>query len=630
MTEIITQDTPMLTIDALIHLFQYLEDFDDLKNCSLVCKQYLQATQEPKILKRFKLCFNFVSIGSDEDSCLSLFAKSDRLFSNIYFENAKFVKIDPDFWSRWSESITELTFDYKFRTPDLPGGNFLKLLLYTPKLKTLSIICSLHLCNDFMKKLTEEERKTVFAHLKGVQELNLYFSEVCVDTLEFEPWLDEMPNLKNIDFDFYSKRAPIPPAAYEKIFYFLERYGSKVKGLHICDHARPVNKTVVQRLLAIKDLKLKAFDHIINKATSKEFTDFLCTQSELQYLTVNGSFSVSRSFKHMPKLKEIAIVNGPAFDGFAEFNNVPKLQSLGIGGFEFYDEEGLKEDIQRRKRLAEGTKRRRKCNENQLKNSEEEEFDYKLKPNPNLKELSLIDACVSFEIPLVQRLCECFPNLRLLNLDAAIIDDEALPFIFQLKKLEELKLSNTQISDAGILGIKSSKSLKKRKSIDEEEISSTKNLSINALTELEVLCIDFCKKITEKSYLALEFKKLKHLSVQGNHMTAQIFKSLGKKCPTIESINLSKSNSMREQETEALAKSISGLETLELQSCVNFNKRCLMILMENCRKLETLDVTKCDCDVKSVAQKMFLEIKSLRRIMLDKERLYRCNYIQND
>lgn len=326
---------------ALVHLFQYLDDFDDLKTVSLVCKHWLQATQIPKILKYYKLCINFVRVGSKDQIPLSLFAKSDRMFSNIYFENVKFSEIDGDFWSRWSETISEVTFDYKFATPSLPGHNFLKLLLYTPRLKTLNLICSLHLCNRFIGELTPEEREKVFKHLKNVQELQMYFSEVCIDTLEFKAWLDEMPNLKNIDFDFYCKKVPIPPKAYEKIFYFLNRYGNKVKGLHICDHARPVDKSVVERLLAIKGIKLKAFDHIINKTTSKDFTDFLCTQSDLQYLTVNGSFSLTRSFKHMPKLKEIALANGPALDGFEVFNHVPKLQCLGIAGLEFYNEDDL-------------------------------------------------------------------------------------------------------------------------------------------------------------------------------------------------------------------------------------------------------------------------------------------------
>lgn len=581
-------------LQPLVHLFQYLDDFEDLKTVTLVCKQWFKATQIPKILKYYKLCFSFINIGFINQIPLSLFMKSDRTFSNIYFENVRFGIIDKRFWGRWSETITELTFDYKFRTPELPGNNFLRLLLYTPNLKTLNLICSLHLCNQFIDELNEEERTIIFKHLKNVQELQMHFSEVCIDTLEFKPWLDEMPNLKNIDFDFYCKKEPIPSHAYEKIFYFLNRYGSKVKGLHICDHARPVDKSVVEKLLAIKGLKLKAFDHIINKSTSRVFTEFLCTQSELQNLTVNGTFSLRKAFQAMPKLKEIAIANGPALDGFEVFNHVPKLQSLGIAGLQLYDEDDI---------------------------------DLKIEKNLNLKELSLIDAAVSFELPLVRKLCESYPNLLLLNLDGAMIDDDALYYIFQLRKLQELKLSNTQITDAGVTGLRPVKKIgRKRRKLLDNEPDAEETYSINSLKELEVLNIDFCRRITGKSYIFFKFKKLKHLSGQGAPLTMSIFRSLGKNCPAIESLNFSKCNSLREKETEALAKSISGLETLELQACARFNKVCLQILMKNCKKLQTLDVSKCDCDVKTIVYKMFFEMKSLRRIMLEKERLYRCQY----
>lgn len=536
-------------------------------------------------------------VGSEHNEPLSLFGNSERMFSNIYFENVKFSVIDENFWSCWSETITEVTFDYKFATEGLPGTNFLKLLLFTPKLKTLNLVCSLHLCNKFIQELDKEESNKIFKHFKNVQELQLYFSEVCMDTLDFQSWLDELTNLKNIDFDFYCKKAVIPRKTYEKIFYFLNRYGSKVKGLHICDNSRPVDKSVIERLLAVDGLKLKAFDHIINKSTSKLFTDFLCTQSDLEYLTVNGSFSLSKAFKVMPKLKEIALANGPPLNGFEVFNQVPKLQSLGIAGLDFYNEDELDET-------------------------------YKLEPNLNLKELYLIDACVSFEHPLIRKLCECFPNIRLLNLDNAMIDDEGLQNIFQLKKLQELKISNTQITDYGLIGITSMKKGVKKRKLSEGH--DNEKFSINSLIDLEVLNIDFCKKITEKSYIAFKLKKLKHLSAQGNHLTPNIFRSLGKNCPELESLNLSKCNSMREKETEALSKNISKLETLELQACSHFSNACLKLLINSCKKLQTLDISKIDCNAKTVARDMFLKIKSLRRIIMEKERLYRCNYITSN
>lgn len=339
-------------------------------------------------------------------------------------------------------------------------------------------------------------------------------------------------------------------------------------------------------------MKLKAFDLIINTASSKLFTDFLCTQSELQYLTVNGPFSLSRSLHCMPKLKEIAISNGPALDGFKVFNNVEKLESLGIAGLEFYDEDELDET-------------------------------FKMCKNSQLKEFYLIDSTIDFSWMFVKRFCECYDNMRLLNLDGAMIDDTSLYYIFQLKKLQELKLSNTSITDVGFAGIPSRKKLKLGR---HEAVSVLKSSdSISSLKQLEVLNIDFCKKLTSVSFNAVQLNKLKHLSAQGTQLNGSHMQYLAKNCPKLESLNLSKCKQLRENDIQAIM-TLNGLETLELESCSNIDVACMRHLMQS-NTLQTLNVTKCVIDIPSIAKDMFNSIKSLRRIILFKQRLYRCNYM---
>lgn len=360
-----------------------MDDFDDFKSLTYVCKHWLKATQIAKVLKNYKLSFSFITIAPSENQ-LQLFANSERVFSNIYFGNAKFKSIDPEFWCNWSDYITDITFDYKFRTAELPGGNFVELLKYTPRLKTLNLVCSLQLFNKYFDQLAPDDSAIVLNNIKNIQELQMYFSEKCLIKLEFGAWIDHITNLKNIDFDVNSKKSPISTQTYGEIFNFLTKFSTKVKGLHICDHDRALNRTIAQQLFAIKDMKLKALDLIINSVSSKIFTEFLCTQSELLYLTVNGSFSISRTLQHMPKLKEIAVSNGPALDGFKAFDNMEKLESIGIAGLEFYDEDDLDEN-------------------------------YKMTTNPKLKELYLIDSTIDFSWTFVKRFCECFANIRLLT-----------------------------------------------------------------------------------------------------------------------------------------------------------------------------------------------------------------------
>lgn len=561
-----------------------------------MCKHWLKATQIAKVLKNYKLSFSFITI-TPSDKQLELFANSERVFSNIYFGNAKFKSIDPQFWCNWSDYITDITFDYKLRTPELPGGNFVELLKYTPRLKTLNLVCSLKLFNTYFDELAPEDRAIVLSNIKNIQELQMYFSEECLINLEFGAWIDQIANLKNIDFDVTSKKSPISSQAYCEIFNFLTKFSTKVKGLHICDHNRALNRTNAQRLFAIKDMKLKALDLIINSLSSKIFTDFMCTQSELLYLTVNGSFSMSRTLQHLPKLKEIAISNGPALDGFKVFSNMEKLESIGIAGLEFYDEDDLDET-------------------------------YKMTTNPKVKELHLIDSTIDFSWTLVKRICECFANIRLLNLDGAMIDDISLVHIFQLKKLQELKLSKTEITDLGFVGYSTRKKFKATNGK-----SVPMGQSISSLEELEVLNIDFCKKLSSHSFNSMQLKKLKHLSAQGTHLNGDHMRALSVNCPKIESLNMSKCYHLRENDIQAIMM-LKELETLELAWCISVDMACLKHIMTS-NKLQTLNVSKCivdidksSLDVRIIFNEMFTRMNSLRRIILQGERLYRCNYVE--
>lgn len=554
-------------------------------------KHWLKATQIAKVLKNYRLSFSYVTIDSSAEQ-LALFADSERVFSNIYFSNAKFSFVDPEFWGNWSDHITEITFDYKFRTRNIPGGNFVELLKFTPRLKTLNLVCSLGLFNSYIDELGAYDREFVLQNMKNVQELQMYFGEECLVNLEFGTWIDRLTSLKNIDFDVHSKKTPISSQAYDEIFNFLTKFSAKVKGLHICDNSRALICATADRLFEIKDLKLKALDLTINSATSKRFTDFLCTQSELQYLTVNGPFSLSRSLPHMLKLKEIAISNGPSLDGFKLFNNMEKLQSLGIAGLEFYDEDELGDT-------------------------------YKMNANSKLKELYLIDSTIDFNWTFVKRMCECYANIRLLNLDGAMIDDVSLVHIFQLKKLQELKLSKTEITDRGFAGFESRKKLKSANGQAIRMESSTD--SISSLKDLEVLNIDFCRQLSSHSFNSMQLKKLKHFSAQGTQLNGSHMHSLADNCPKIESLNLSRCQQLREDDMQAILR-LKGLETLELEHCVNIDMGCMKQIMRS-NKLHTLNLSKCLVDVRPIADEMFKRMKSLRRIILHMERLYRCNYV---
>lgn len=422
-----------------------------------------------------------------------------------------------------------------------------------------------------MDGLTSSDRDIVLGNIKNVQELQLYFSGECLIDLTFGSWIDQLTILKNIDFDVDSRKSPITRQAYNEILNFLRNFSTKVKGLHICDNNRALCKDIAEQLFAINDLKLKALDLTINSVLSTKFTNFLCTQSELQYLTVNGSFSLTNSLQQMPKLKEIAISNGPALDGFKVFNGMDKLISIGIAGLEFYDEGEL-----------DGT--------------------YKMNANPKLNELYLIDSTTDFGRMFVKRMCECYANIRLLNLDGAMIDDDSLIYVFQLKKLQELKLSKTEITDRGFAGIIQSR--KKLKTSNGQPVSIDESVvSISLLKDLEVLNIDFCKHLSSHSFNSMTLTKLKHFSAQGTQLNGSHMRSLGMNCPNIESLNLSKCNQLRENDIEAVM-TLKLLETLELESCAHIDMACIKHIMKSDR-LQTVNFSKCaSIDVRTIAEKI--------------------------
>ncbi|KAG4066345.1 hypothetical protein HA402_000569 [Bradysia odoriphaga] len=298
----------------------------------------------------------------------------------------------------------------------------------------------------------------------------------------------------------------------------------------------------------------------------------------------------------MSKLKEIAISNGPALDGFKVFNGMDKLSSIGIAGLEFYDEDELDDT-------------------------------YKMNANPKLNELYLIDPTIDFSWVFAKRMCECFANVRLLNLDGAMIDDNGLVYVLQLKKLQELKLSKTDITDRGFAGQNHSR--KKLKILNGQAVPVDESvISISSLKDLEVLNIDFCKHLSSHSFNTMKLNKLKHFSAQGTQFNGKHMRTLGMNCPNIESLNLSNCNQLRGNDVDMEAVlTLKSLETLELQSCFHTNLACIKPIMRSV-KLQTINISKCVAiDTQSIAEEMFSEMKSLRRIILRKERLYRCSFV---
>lgn len=209
-----------------------------------------------------------------------------------------------------------------------------------------------------------------------------------------------------------------------------------------------------------------------------------------------------------------------------------------------------------------------------------------------------------------------------------MIDDISLVHIFQLKKLQELKLSKTEITDHGFVG---HPTRKKFKATNGKSVPMGQ--SISSLEELEVLNIDFCKKLTSHSFNSIQLKKLKHFSAQGTHLSGDHMLALSKNCPKIESLNMSNCNHLRENDIQAIMM-LKELETLELESCLNVDLLCMKHIMTS-KKLQTLNVSKCIVDivnstfeVRIIFNEMFSRINSLRRIILQRERLYRCNYVE--
>ncbi|KAI4310938.1 hypothetical protein MLD38_035880 [Melastoma candidum] len=214
-------------------------------------------------------------------------------------------------------------------------------------------------------------------------------------------------------------------------------------------------------------------------------------------------------------------------------------------------------------------------------------------------------------------------RMRRLDVSGLKITDESLQSIGSLSKLEELSLVGCPfVSDTGLKFLGDGCPLLKVL-----DVTRCNNISAAGLgyviarhENLEQLYASYCLKEFSSFHCHLKgLNKLKAIKVDGSVLSGTILEALGKYCPLLEEIGLSKvkgltdtglvqlayssiklksidlscCNFIMDSAICALAVSCCHLAILKLESCCAITKNSLLSLGMHCRSLRELDLTDC-------------------------------------
>ena len=171
---------------------------------------------------------------------------------------------------------------------------------------------------------------------------------------------------------------------------------------------------------------------------------------------------------------------------------------------------------------------------------------------------------------------KAFDRLYKVELDGCAIDDEALVFLAELQNMEELNLSGSTVTDAGLPSLIP---LKKLTDLDLEGCSITDEgmRSLGQMPQLNRLNLSGSKVTDAGLPLLIPLKELMELHLEGCLITDEGMKSLGK-MPQLYALSLD-SAWISDEGLGNLA-SLPGLTRLRLESCP--------ITVEGIRKLRAL------------------------------------------
>lgn len=197
----------------------------------------------------------------------------------------------------------------------------------------------------------------------------------------------------------------------------------------------------------------------------------------------------------------------------------------------------------------------------------------------------------------LQGILRFFPNIVSLKLEGESITDDHLQKVKELKSLKELRVTDSAITDSGLIAI--APLCRKLLFLD---LSENESITDNSLQNQVFNCPDLktidltdCDRITDKSV-----------------------QDIAKYCLKLHALALESCKKISDKSLEALAKYSKGLTGLDLMDCELITDYGLKTLSKGCRDLQQLDISFCPLITENGIEAIITNCKGLRRLSLVK------------
>lgn len=565
-----------IPVEVITHILKYLPSLKDRKVCSLVCRLWYEAYQDPIFRHYEVLCI------SEENRFQALLdlKNSARKYFHVVIKGFEITESSLKFWERYGPSIRNLT----IVSCDIREKIFVKILSLCEQLEALCVqSCrELFMVGDMLED--DSVRLILKEKLVSLKTLNLSYNRYLSDII-FSRFILIFPNLRELflsgcQISFFS-------GLYKKYY--------------------PDEQLTLSRSVLTFPVILSCLQHNIKALKSLTFNDTLIDNAavfnlsqakdlELTSLNLRGCLQLSNIgivllSHHQKSLTQLDVSMCPRITDsslLAVCTGLSNLQSLSVQSCRAISDYGIsclykleklrylnisKCDLILGDGIIKGI-----CN----------------KINPRLRELHM-GHLGNITDNVVICLSESLPNLTILDLGFcfdAVTDKAVQSILKNNSNLQTLILNQChKLTDSGLTG----RGLQLNSSYENGQ--ETFKLSLGSKVEQEIIreaklkqeVQEICENSSDFSGVSLQnLKGLQNLNLEGCNGVSDISLIYAFHFNELRHLNLSRCNKITEKGLRHLSLNSRTIEFLNLELCQNVDNEGVFHVVKNLKRLETL------------------------------------------